>query len=362
MPAPQSIPRTLAEITPDWLTMILRRHGCISKSTVNAIAVQGIGAEVGFLDVLARLRLTYDQAEDDAPASVIVKLPASDVLYRRIGNFYHGYEREIHFYEEVAPHSPIRLPRCFCREMDREADSYLLILEDLGSLATGDQVKGLTPAQARACVETIGRFHATWWDTPKLGALGWLPHRNIQPSRYHAAWPKFRQIVGPLLPASAVALGDQLGTHLEDLLCRIEKYPHTIVHSDFRADNLLFDDVSSPRPVVVLDWQLAIRGMGALDVARLLCGSLASPERATSEMAVLEFWHGTLEAGGVRGYSFPQALDDYRRCALVCLYYPVTIHEAEEAAGRRGAALAHEQIERFFAAALELDVASLLPR
>jgi hypothetical protein len=197
----------LDQITPDWLTMILRRHGCISKSAVNAIAVQGIGAEVGFLDVLARLRLTYDQAEGGAPVSVVVKLPAPDGIYRRIGNFYHAYEREIRFYAEVAPHSPLCLPRCFYREMDRETDSYFLILEDLESLATGDQVKGLTPAQAQACVETIGRFHAFWWDTPKLGALDWMPHRNIQPSRYHSAWPTFRQTVGPLLPASAVALG-----------------------------------------------------------------------------------------------------------------------------------------------------------
>jgi Ecdysteroid kinase-like family len=177
MPAPPSVPRTLDKITPDWLTMILRRHGCISKSIVNAIAVQGIGAEVGFLDVLARLRLTYDHAERGAPASVVVKLPMSDGIYRQIGNFYHGYEREIRFYEEVAPHAPIRLPRCYCREMDREADSYLLILEDLESLTAGDQVKGLTPAQAQAWVKTIGRFHASWWDTPQLGTLRWLPHR-----------------------------------------------------------------------------------------------------------------------------------------------------------------------------------------
>jgi aminoglycoside phosphotransferase (APT) family kinase protein len=342
--------------------MIFRRHGCISRSVVNAVAVEGIGAEVGFLDVLARLRLSYNRPEGGAPASVVVKLPAPDGIYRRIGNFYHAYEREICFYAEAAPHSPPCLPRCFHREMDREADSYLLVLEDLESLATGDQVKGLTPAQARACVETIGRFHASWWDTLELGALGWMPRRNIQPSRYHAAWPTFRQKVGPLLPASAVALGDQLDTHLEDLLCRIEECPPTIVHSDFRADNLLFDDLSSPRPVVVLDWQLAIRGMGALDVARLLCGSLASPDRARCEWDLLQCWHGTLEAGGVRGYSFQQALEDYRRCALVCLYYPVTIHTAEEAAGRRGAALAHAQIERFFTAALDLNVASMLPR
>jgi aminoglycoside phosphotransferase (APT) family kinase protein len=362
MPAPTSVPRTLNQITPDWLTRILRRDGCIGRSAVNTIAVEGIGAEVGFLDVLARLRLTYDQPEGNAPASVVVKLPAPDGIYRRIGSFYHAYEREIRFYAEAAPCSPLCLPRCFCGAMDRQADSYVLVLEDLQSLAAGDQVEGLTAAQARACVETIGRFHAAWWNPRKLAALGWMPHRNIQPSRYHSAWPTFRQTIGSLLGAQAVELGDQLDTHLEDLLCRIEEGPHTIVHSDFRADNFLFDEQLSPPSVVVLDWQLAIRSRGALDVARLLCGSLASAERARCERDVLQRWHGTLEAGGVRDYSFQQALEDYRRCALVCLYYPVTIHAAEEAAGARGTALAQAQIERFFTAALELDAASLLPR
>ncbi len=357
-----AIPRTIAEITPSWLTGALRTGGCPSQANIVAIAVQTIGQEVGFLDGLARLHLTYDHVEAGAPASVVVKVPSREAAYRRIGDRYHAYEREIRFYAEVAPRSPIRLPRCLYRGMDRTAEAYLLVLEDLGALAAGDQVRGLTPAQAQAAVETIGRLHARWWEAPALAALDWMPHRNLQPARYRQLWPRFRQTIGPLLPASALALGEQVGEHLEGLLRALEERPHTIVHADFRADNLLFDAPSRPEPVVVVDWQLAIRSRGALDVARLLCGSLSSQDRAACEMVILQHWHQTLVTGGVQGYSFPQALLDYKRGALLCLYYPVTIHEAEEGAGQRGVALAHAQIERFFTAALELEAASVLPR
>lgn len=358
--SPPAVPRTLAEITPDWLTTTLRRHGVLAEAAVQTVAPQAIGAEFGFLDVLARLRLTYDRAAAGAPASVVVKLPAADPLHRDIGNFYGAYEREIRFYQEIAPHSPIRLPRTFGLAMDREAGAYVLVLEDLGALASGDQVRGLTIDQARACVETIGRFHAAWWDAPQLAQLDWMPRRNLKAARYHAAWPKFRRLIGPQLPQAAVALGDRLDEHLENLLGRIDVAPQTIVHSDFRADNLLFDDPSSPQPVAVLDWQLAVRSHGALDTARLLCGSLASADRAKCETELVRRWYDALEAGGVTGYSFAKAFDDYRLAALVCLYYPVTIHEAEEAAGNRGIALSHAQIDRFFTAALELDVGSIV--
>jgi len=339
---------------------VLRKNGRISCSKVAAIGVQQIGTEIGFLDYLARVFLTYDQTECDAPESLVIKVSSSEATYRQIGDFYNAYEREFRFYEAIAPHSPIRLPRCFGREVDPETNAHVLILEDLGSLSAGDQVKGVTPAQAEAAVETIGRLHASSWETPSLELLSWMPRRNIQPSRYQAAWPKFREVFGRHLSASAIALGDHLGMHLETLLCEIEQGPHTIVHSDFRADNLLFDKPSHPQAVVVLDWQLAIRGRGALDVALLLCGSMNSQDRAACEMTLLRRWYQTLDLGGVRGYSFGRAVEDYKAGALICLYYPVTIHAAEEAAGIRGAALAHAQIERFFTAAIELNAASVL--
>jgi aminoglycoside phosphotransferase (APT) family kinase protein len=355
------IPLTIAEITPSWLTRALRAGGYLTQANIIAIAVRAIGQEVGFLDRLARLHLTYDLNEGMAPSSVVVKVPSREAAYRQIGDRYHAYEREIRFYDDVAPSSPIRLPRCFYRGMDHDADAYLLVLEDLGALTAGDQVEGLTQAQAQAAVETIGRLHAGWWETPALGALDWMPRRNIQPARYRQFWPRFRQALGPLLPAPALTLGEKVGDHLEALLLAMEEHPHTIVHSDFRADNFLFDAPSRPDPVVVVDWRLAIRGRGALDVARLLCRSMSSEDRAACEMAVLRQWHRTLEAGGVKGHSFQQALHDYKLGALLCLYFPVTIHEAEEGAGKRGVGLANAQIKRFFIAALQLWAASVLP-
>jgi hypothetical protein len=354
-----AIPRTVAEITPTWLTWALRTGGCLTRANVGALSVQAIGQEVGFLDGLARLHLTYDHDEEGAPASVVVKYPSGAAAYRQIGDRYHAYEREIRFYGDVAPGSPIRLPRCFYRGMDPAAGAYLLVLEDLGALTAGDQVLGLSQVQAQAAVEAIGRHHAHWWEAPALGALDWMPHRNIQPARYRQCWPRFRQAVGLLLPAAALALGEQVGDRLEGLLRALEEPPHTIVHADFRADNLLFDGPSRPDPVVVVDWQLAIRGRGVLDVARLLCGSLSPPDRAACEMVALRRWHQTLEAGGVREYSFQQALRDYRLGALLCLYFPVTIHEAEEGAGKRGVVLADAQIKRFFTAALEWEAAGV---
>jgi hypothetical protein len=355
-----AVPRTIAEITPAWLTRALRTGKCPLQANIVTISVEAIGKEVGFLDGLARLYLAYDDNEAGAPSSVVVKIPSSEAAYRQIGNRYHAYEREIRFYGDVAPGSPIRLPRCFYRGMDPATDAYLLVLEDLGALTAGDQVKGLTQAQALAAVRTIGRLQASWWQKPALEALDWMPYRNIHPARYRQFWPRFRQSTAGLLPASSLALGEKVAEHLERLLLALEQPPHTIVHSDYRADNLLFDASTQSDPVVVVDWQLAIRSRGILDVARLLCGSMSSPDRAACEMVVLQQWHQTLEMGGVKGYSYQQAIHDYKLAVLLCLYFPVTIHEAEEAAGKRGVALADAQIQRFFTAALELETESVL--
>lgn len=358
-------------LTPAWLTSVLRKNHVLADANVTTLAFQRIGDQVGFLDSLTRVAITYDRPNVAAPKSLIIKVSSSEETYRQIGALYHAYERELHFYESVAPRSPIRLPRCFGREIlpaddssanteaSRDPESlrrnvYILLLEDLSALSPGNQVEGLTPNQALESIGAIGRFHAAWWQSPALDSLTWMPTRNIRPERYQSAWPKFREEFGSRLSPAALALGEDLNIHLESLLDDIESRPQTIVHSDFRADNLLFDSTSATDPVIVLDWQLAIRGPGILNVARLLCGSLNPRDRAAVELSIVRQWRSTLEEGGVQGYPLQHAIDDYRRSARICLYYPVTIHAAEESAGPRGAALAHAQIDRFFTAAEQL--------
>jgi len=349
---------SISSLTPVWLTDVLTRGGHVSRASVVAIAAERIGAEVGFLDCVARWRLTYDALEPAGPRSLVVKISASDETYRRIGDFYDAYEREFNFYRTIAASAPIRLPRCYGLEIDPKRGAHVLLLEDLAGLVPGDQVRGLTAEQARDTLTTIGRFHAAWWNRPEFDSLGWMPHRNIQPARYHAAWPRFRETFAAMLPSAALALGEHLDAHFDSILADLEQAPLTIAHSDFRADNLMFDPSSADAPVVVLDWQLAIRGRGIMDVARLLCGSVGPVDRAAHEISLVAAWHAALLLGGVRDYPLERAVDDYKRAALLCLYYPVTIHEAEEHAGPRGMALAQVQIERFFAAALHLTQGS----
>ena len=75
-----------------------------------------------------------------------------------------------------------------------------------------------------------------------------------------------------------------------------------------------------------------------------MAGSVTPQDRAACEKATLARWHDAPTAGGVRGDPLQQAFEDYKKCALICLYYPVTIHEAEEAAAhaaRRAGACAY---------------------
>ena len=70
-------PKKIEEITAPWMTDVLRGAGILRRATVLAVDVHAIGQGVGFLSGRARVTLTYDQAEEGAPASVVVKLPTN---------------------------------------------------------------------------------------------------------------------------------------------------------------------------------------------------------------------------------------------------------------------------------------------
>ncbi len=112
--------------------------------------VHAIGQGVGFLSGRARVTLTYDQAEEGAPASVVVKLPTNIKAGADFAESTHAYEREIRFYREVAPRTPIRVPRMFATIMEPADKVFILVMEDLKGLTVGDQVAGMSRAQGGA--------------------------------------------------------------------------------------------------------------------------------------------------------------------------------------------------------------------
>jgi hypothetical protein len=151
--------------------------------------------------------------------------------------------------------------------------------------------------------------------------------------------------------------------HFEWIVDEMNGAPPTIVHCDLREDNLLFGPPDTLEEVLIVDWQLAIRGMGAYDMASLQGGSELAAERRGHPLTVLNTWHQTLVSCGVADYSFDDALRHFRLGCLICLTLPVYFHiKVIDGSIARGKLLCEAQARRHFGAALEIDAASILPK
>src|SRR5581483_1659652 len=171
------IPSSPRALTPEWLTQTLRSTGTITKAKVTACDVELFGEGKGFSGQLARLELSYDGMEAGAPASIIAKfqLPHPDPEIRA-AVFQAGlHEREYRFYRDVAPEVALRTPRLYYGALQSETGEGILLLEDLAPAQMLNMLDGCTGEDAALVVSELARFHAAWWEHPRLGSIDWLP-------------------------------------------------------------------------------------------------------------------------------------------------------------------------------------------
>jgi aminoglycoside phosphotransferase (APT) family kinase protein len=142
----------------------------------------------------------------------------------------------------------------------------------------------------------------------------------------------------------------------------ISQRPRTLLHSDFRLDNMFFD-LADGSPFALVDWQLVQQGLGPGDVTYFVTGSYTSEERRRCEMDLLRVYHDALVANGVRDYSFDECFEDYRRSALAFYVFLVTGREQVDMAAYegRGQALFDTMVDRYATAILDLNAGEFLP-
>ena len=357
------IPRRFEDITPAWLTSMFRESGVLGVAAVRSIAVEPIGVGVGFLGQLARLRLTYDRLEDGAPPTLIAKLPTLDPGGRQICQLFRFYEREIRFYRDLARDVPLRVPRCYASAMDVAADDYVALLEDLGGLPMGSDATGCTAAEAETAIRTVARLHARWWESPALERLEWIPMVNdpihqLAQGAYQQALVLFLQTFGDHLSPKMRVVTETMATRIVALQNTGSQFPRTVLHGDYRLDNLFFDGAS----VAVIDLQIACRGQGIFDVAYFLSGCLEPAVRRAEEMRLLRLWYDLATDGHAGRFSFDDALVDYRRSVLYCHLYSVIAIGSLDAANERGMKVFTGWLRRRGAAIEELEAGELMPQ
>jgi thiamine kinase-like enzyme len=242
-------------------------------------------------------------------------VPANDARAVQFGL----YEREFRFYRDLSASVGLRVPACYGSQLDEQSGRSVLVLEDLSSWESGDDLSGITPDHAGVVVEQVARLHAQWWESPQLAQLGWMPSLSSAVTSqlaqlFRAGWPAWARRRGREVPVAALQIGARLGERVEMVLEALSRPPVTLAHGDLRADNLFFTDVGE---VAVIDWQLACRARGVFDVAYLLSQSMTVPERRDHEGDLLRSWHRALVDAGVTDYDIAAATADYRQALLI---------------------------------------------
>ena len=355
---PSEVRRTPGAVDADWLTTVLRDRGLLDRARVAAVTASAIGT--GQMADTVRFTLDYEPA-GSGPATIVGKFTSSDEQSHATGRVMRAYEVEVRFYTEVAPRVTSRLPRLLFAAIDPDEAWFTLLLEDVADAVPGDEIAGCDAGIAAAALGQLAGLHAPCWEADDLAASPWVNRSTPEGDAFTATivtgvFPSFLTRYGDRLAPDQVELLESFVPRLGAWMVR-ERGPCTIVHADFRLDNLLFTP-DDPKPVVV-DYQTVIWGSGAYDVAYFVGGCLEPDVRRTSAAELMAGYHQALTSGGVRDYSLADLAADYRRECLGGLMMAVgasmLVKQTE-----RGDAMFLTSVRRHAQQAIDLDALDLL--
>lgn len=331
------LPETPEELTASWLSTAL-------GGEVQAVQQKVLGDGQGFMGDVVLLHL--ESPDPSVPRAVVAKLPKK--ANRVMGELLGVYEREIMFFREFAHDLPVRAPKLFFSEFDRDKGSekqgeilrsidrmpafmstligalgtmiagakkrrYLLLIEFFEDMHPGDQLAGLDVSACQQVLRSIAPLHKKYWQQPQLKDHFWLLELDIDARLRQGIFKQhvdaYAQIMGPGIAPHL----DWLQENGEALTHRfVQDAPSTLIHCDLRLDNVVFngDDCA------FIDFQLVRHGPAAYDVAYFVTSALhenASPEE---EQAVLDAYFSALNEPD---YSFEQFMRDYHRGLMVVL-------------------------------------------
>ncbi len=363
------LPETTKDITAGWLDEVLHDNGYLKVESIVSIKHEAVGTGEGFLSDMARLTLEYSRESPDLPETMLAKLPTSHESSRTIAMALRLYEREIKFYLEVAPISPVRTPGLIYADIDSENKRYVLLMEDCSGYTPADPgLKGLDYEQTKTVVLKIADFHIRWWDNEGLQSFPWLPKpqskgRFATIDFFRKGWDTcaesedFKRI----LPEGGWEAGLKIYEHFPWLVEIASENNLTIRHTDLRPDNMFFDWNTPENPLILFDWSLASVGRGADDIAFLLGFSLATDFRRQVEKEMLQLYYQRLLDNGISNYSSEEYQEDYLKALLHFTANPLVAYASLDTSNPRKAELSALVLNRWFSATVDNDATSILP-
>ncbi|MFY7744780.1 MAG: phosphotransferase family protein [Erythrobacter sp.] len=277
------------DITDDWWNAVIGR-----------VPTRWRWEPIGTGQVGDSVRFTLD-FPDEPGVTLAGKFAAADPTSRATAAMLGLYAKEVRFYRDLAPQLPIRTPRTFAADMAEDGTSFVLLFEDLGPARGGNQLAGCTIEDARAVIRQAAALHAPSWHNPAMLDLAWLQPDPAAAAQVKALYPRaqavFRDRYRDALEPEFMALCEALAEHTAATDRTPEKV--SLVHGDFRLDNVLFDIKGGTEGVAVLDWQTLTIGNGLTDIGYFLGCGIGDSLRREAERELLELYCAEMTAWGV---------------------------------------------------------------
>ena len=357
------IPQEGSEFTADWFTDLFQEQ---YGAAVLDVSREVIGTGVGFVGEIHRCSLMWDANRDDLPTSVIVKVPSKLPLNRSLGEGLQLYEREVVAYEKLSRNMGLPMPDVLHSAMDDDPTPwldtvitflfsrlplggvswltvkflqlasknpklrrYVLVLEDISDARPPSQVEGGSLDDALISLATLAKFHAHHWMNEESIAVSdriWAVNRlpKVIQASYARNREEFVGRFGDLVGKEKMQVIDDAQDRLEDLLAPLARDPWTLLHGDYRLDNIMF---RSNGEIVVIDYQLLSKGRPGWDVAYFITTALSADYKSEEE-TMLKHYHETLLRAGITNYSFEELVDDVELTKLLLAHRLVGSRDA----------------------------------
>jgi hypothetical protein len=341
------------QITPEWLTTALASAGV--NAQVDIVNYLPVGT--GQMGSCYRLTISYEAG--DGPAQLVVKLPSTNPSSRSAAAA--GYRTEVHFYQQLAPDLGIHTPRCWYADVSPDGHDFTLLMDDLAPSQQGDQVAGCTIDQARHAAVNAARLHGPTWNRPDLHRLNWLIPSIADTAEMTAPFlaEATKTFVAryQLVPADAAVLEAFAERFVDWAIGR--RTPFSLVHNDYRLDNLLFSPGGGDQPVATVDWQVLTVGLPQRDLAFLLSTGLDPDLRRRHEKEIVSGYHDALRLHDIGDYTQAQCWNDYVyaqfQSPLITVLGAYVAHPTE-----RGDRMFRVMAERSCAAIRDLDALTMI--
>ena len=340
------------DLTAEWLTAAL------GAGTVAQFSAERIGT--GQMSECYRVALTY-AGGSTGPASVVLKVAASDPVSRQTGLALGLYEREVRFYTDIAPRIGGPFAPCYHAGFDAETGVFHLLLGDANPAVVGNEIRGATVEQAMLAVTELGRLHGQLLGSAAVADMDWLnrdtPVNQALLAQLYAGFvdryadmisPAHRQVCDRLVAVFDTYVAAEAATD------RV----HGLVHGDYRLDNMLFGEPGADRALTVVDWQTVTWGPAMTDLAYFIGCALPDDVRRDNYDALLRAYHGAL--GQDAGLSLEDVRDGVRRQSFFGVMMPIVSSMLVERTDR-GDEMFMAMVSRHSQHVLDTDALAILP-